>query len=141
MKKILTLMLLGLFSASIAAKDMNQRFAVFGVGAENCTDYLQARQTMGKPQQEYYHFITGYLSAFNLIVPGTYNILGKRNLSGALEWLDNYCRANGQENFTNAMARLTEAYYDERENFTRDEDQGWFAPSEPGVEKRRPLSW
>lgn len=120
MRRRTLVLLLFLLSLPVQAKDDNQQFAVFGVGERLCGDYLMARSDGGHHFDPYYNFLSGYLSAFNLIVPDTYNILGKRTVSESLAWLDRYCSDARSENFTNAVARMTEFYYDERQNFKLD---------------------
>lgn len=111
-------------STPVMTKDLNQQFAVFGIGERNCNSYRLARRAADSQFDPYYNFISGYLSAFNLIVADTYNILGKRTMSESLGWLDRFCQRAPAENFTNAVARMTELYYDERQNFKLS-DKAW----------------
>ena len=107
-----------LSSAAVSAKDIDDRFAVFGVGAQPCSDFTKARSSGGVAETAYLDWISGYLSAFNLIVPKTYNILGDREFTEALGWLDQHCATQAEENFANALAKLTEALYPERSSFS-----------------------
>ena len=122
-----------LISFSLLAKDMNGNFASYGVGARPCSDYIEARQ-QGEELLDYYNnFVLGYLSAVNLIVPSTFDILGDRSMGAALARLDDHCQRNSDENFTNALALLTGAYYDERKNFKKNKD-GWLGSSDNAQE-------
>jgi hypothetical protein len=125
MKKLSLILILILCSGPLLAKDMHQRHAVLGVGGESCGNYLKARSAGGNRFHAYYDWITGYLSAFNLIVPNTYNILGERRINDALARLDDYCSTHQDEVFITALAMLTEVYFDERTNFIKDKDRAW----------------
>lgn len=117
------LLLLGISPAQ--AKDMHEKHAVFGIGSETCQHFASAYQQRDYALVEYKIWIAGYLSAFNLIVPGTFNIMGQRNLSHALDTLANYCQEHPDILFVTAAATLTEHYYDERINFVPSETPIW----------------
>lgn len=130
----LLLSLLLLSSSNLTwAKDMNGQYASFGIGARPCSDFLGARQDEDELMDYYNNFVFGYLSAFNLIVQNNFNILGERSMGSALEWLDSYCSDNNEDTFTNALASLTLAYYDERQNFVSNPD-GWFGSASSATE-------
>ncbi len=107
---------LALMAAPAAAKDLDQRFAVFGAGAASCGQYADTRIRGGEQEQAYVEWLLGYLSAFNLIVESTYDIAGGTDLDAVLNWLDEYCLGNRGEIFVNAVARLTEGLYPNRLN-------------------------
>ncbi|OOZ39996.1 hypothetical protein BOW53_09495 [Solemya pervernicosa gill symbiont] len=132
MRVVIALALL-LSCTALSAKDMNQRFAAFGLGSKSCSDYISATIDGGDEVDYYNNYILGYLSAFNLIVPGTYNILGTNTMSDAFEWLNDYCREEGDASFINALASLSDAYYEERQNFLSS-GEGWQSGS-PSVNK------
>ncbi|MBF0218771.1 MAG: hypothetical protein HQL49_04475 [Gammaproteobacteria bacterium] len=111
------------------AKDMDGRHAVYAVGGESCTPYMQARRQGGEIMERYNHFILGYLTAFNLIVENTHNILGDKGYAKALAWLDGFCQINPKENFTTAIATMTEIFYSERANFADDPNRPFFSNS------------
>jgi hypothetical protein len=114
---------------NLAAKDMNGNFATYGLGARSCGDYIEARKQGDELLDYYNNFVVGYLSAINLVVPNTFDILGTRTMGEAFEWLDLHCGKSPSENFTNAMALLTGAFYDERKNFQKSK-QGWLGTSD-----------
>ncbi|NOR51350.1 MAG: hypothetical protein GQ470_01905, partial [Gammaproteobacteria bacterium] len=66
-------------------------------------------------------FVYGYLTAFNLVIPKNFNILGDNTLKDVFEWLDVYCLHSPDENMTNGVAALTQAYYEERNSLKKDE--------------------
>jgi len=105
----------------VQAKDIDGQFAVFGAGSKSCEAYLKARATRSGISA-YVNWMEAYLSAFNLIVPSTYNIAGTRNLDQMLKWTDDYCKENPQDLYVNAVAALTVALYPERQNLSPGKD-------------------
>ena len=105
-----------------SAKDMDGEFAVFSVGGESCIDYLRARQLGGRQQSRFTEWVQGYLSAFNLIVPNTYDILGNRDFDKVVQWLDEHCLQNRETPFVNATALLTINLFPARQNIAPGKD-------------------
>ncbi len=109
-------LLLSLGVSTLAAKDIDGEFVVFSTGATSCTDYLNARRNGLESIEPYRQWLSGYLSAFNLIVVNTYDILGERDYAQIVAWLDQYCLQNQEVSFVNASAALTVTLYPERRN-------------------------
>jgi hypothetical protein len=122
MKRIVLMLAAALLAAPAAAKDIDEQYAVFSVGGNPCSDYLAAREAGGEPEQRHLHWIAGYLSAFNQIVPGTYNILGQRDFGSFLTELDGYCRAHRDELLVSALSVLAERMYPDRLNLSPNKD-------------------
>ncbi len=101
------------------AKDINQSYVTFGNGREGCLAYMEARVKDGREMDRFRHFIFGYLTAFNLMIPQNFNILGERTLSDAFNWLDGHCRKTPDDIISNAVAALTQAYFDERKSMRK----------------------
>ncbi len=101
-------------AGQVQARDFAKNYAVFGAGAQPCKVYLMANQKGGSEQDFFIDWVIGYLSAFNLIVPDTYNILGETDFPTAQRWLSDHCRKYPNELFINAVARLTEVLYPSR---------------------------
>lgn len=100
----------------VQAKDVKDRHAAIGPGADQCANFTAARR--GNPGKEYDYrlFISGYFSAFNVIVPNTYDIMGGKDMDELVRWMDDYCAARPNELFVNAVAQLTVAMYELRYN-------------------------
>ncbi len=112
MRAITAALLLLLLPFGAQAKDADKRFATYGLGSKSCAVYNANRG--GEAFDDYRTFIHGYLSAFNLIVPENYDILERHSMEEAVDWLDRFCDGYPEENFTNALAYLTEYYYELR---------------------------
>jgi hypothetical protein len=110
---LLTLCLLAA-AGNARARDFEENYAVFGAGAQPCNVYLLAVQKGGNEQDFFIDWLIGYLSAFNLMIPETYNILGETDFPTAQRWLEDHCRKYPNELFINAVARLTEVLYPSR---------------------------
>jgi hypothetical protein len=98
------------------ARDIDGEFVVFNSGTNTCTDFLSARHDGNLRLEPYHEWLSGYLSAFNLIVVNTYDITGDSNYIEIIRWLDQYCQQNQDLSFANASAALTMALYPERRN-------------------------
>ncbi len=107
------------------ARDMDDQYAVFGVGAENCAAYLVARDQGGIAERWYHHWMAGYLSAVNNAGASTYNILGEKSMADILDWLEGYCAANANINFSGAVAELVSILYADRQNIAPGKKGGW----------------
>ena len=114
-----------LLGGTAQARDMDDQYAVFGVGADNCAAYLVARDHGGAAERWYHHWLEGFLTAVNNAAASTYNILGQKSMADILDWLEGYCAANPNMNFANATAELVSLLYDERQNMAPGKQGGW----------------
>lgn len=112
-------------TATGIARDMDEQYAVFGVGGENCATYLVARDQSGPAERWYHHWLSGYLSAVNNAGASTYNILGDKSMADVLDWLEGYCAANPNVNFANAVADMVAILYADRQNMAPGKQGGW----------------
>jgi hypothetical protein len=117
----------------VYAKDFDGEFAVFSVGGKSCGEYLRARHGGGRAQHDFTTWVQGYLSAFNLIVPNTYDILGTRDFDKVVQWLDSHCAENRATSFVNATALLTINLFPDRQNVAPDKDNRakWSGETQP----------
>jgi len=103
-----------LLATPLQARDFEDNYAVYGAGAQPCSNYLIAIDKGGSEEDFFVDWVIGYMSAFNLIMPETYNILGESDFPTAQRWLQDHCRKYPRELFINAVARLTEILYPTR---------------------------
>lgn len=122
----LTILLIGISTAGGSlGRDVDDQYAVFGLGAENCASYLVARDRRSKAEHWYHQWIYGYLSAVNNAGANTYNILGEKSMADILDWLEGYCAVNPNENFTNAVSDMVAILFDDRQNIAPGKQGGW----------------
>ncbi|HKI63721.1 MAG TPA: hypothetical protein VKA16_03755 [Burkholderiales bacterium] len=84
------------------------------VGAKSCGSFLQDRQAHGWAYDADTAWVTGYVTAYNALTPDTGNILGDTDVSGAMLWLQNYCKANPSNDLAEGMLALTAELYPRR---------------------------
>ena len=123
-----------LAATATPARDMDDQYAVFGVGAEDCAAYLVARDRGGVAERWYHHWLAGYLSAVNNAGAATYNILGDKSMADILDWLEGYCAANPNINYSNAVADMVAILFPDRQNMAPNKQGGWnkFTDHTPG---------
>lgn len=122
------------------AKDINGQFAVHGVGGEPCSEYQASRAAGGGRELEYEIWLSGYFSAFNQIVSNTFSIMGDRGLEHFLAALDEYCAAQPDALFIDAIAGIAMVVFPERQNLSPDVDRWPSLMEELGRgEERDPL--
>jgi hypothetical protein len=80
----------------------------YGTGYRSCEIYLRARSEDSAPQIAFIDWLGGYVSGFNAVSVKTDNALNDADLTPAVYWLDEYCRANPDSPFVEAIeARLS----------------------------------
>jgi hypothetical protein len=91
----------------IGARSTRARQAVeittYGTGFKSCAVYLYAREQQNADEAAFVDWFGGYLSGVNAISLTTNNILGDSDFTGAIYWIDNYCRANPRARFAEAV--------------------------------------
>lgn len=113
--RAVAVILLLVLSGALQAKSVDQRYVAYGVGAWSCDKYTRAQQQGdGRALAAVDHFVEGYLSAFNVIVGNTYDIMGGDSINLARSWLRSYCQDHGQQSLANAMAVFTALRYPDR---------------------------
>lgn len=112
-------------SMTALARDMDDQYAVFGVGGDNCATYLVARDQADTAERWYHRWLSGYLTAVNNAGASTFNILGDKSMADMLDWLEGYCATHPNENFANAVADMVAILYDSRQNMAPGKTGGW----------------
>jgi hypothetical protein len=123
---VLTIILLGVAaSSSLYAIDKNNRYFAYGLGQRSCEDYIKFREkrldTLEQQHPRYTkdelyeivdkiveHWIAGFLTAHNLYVSDTYDVVGKLTMDDLKARLETACRANTKEYFAEAMISLVQ---------------------------------
>lgn len=110
------LALSALASVRSEAADKNDRFSVRGLGTTTCTKYLETRNLDAKESQEFVHWFTGFLTAYNWQVPETYDIApaAQYNSNGLLRFMDLYCGQSPKKRLIDAAISFVNAVYEKR---------------------------
>ncbi|MCW8956800.1 MAG: hypothetical protein OQL09_07955 [Gammaproteobacteria bacterium] len=114
MKRLLLIAILLVPNTLLQARDFENGYAVYAAGSETCSQYLAAEQQGGVEYDYFINWLIGYFSAFNVIMPNTYDILGENEFSMVQNWLNDHCTKFPRELFVNAAARVTEVLYPAR---------------------------
>jgi len=129
---VLTIILLGVAAtSSLYAIDKNNRYFAYGVGQRSCEDYVKFREkrleTLEQQHPRYTkdelyeivdkvveHWIAGFLTAHNLYVSDTYDVVGKITMDDLKARLETACRANTKAYFAEAMISLVQQLNSQR---------------------------
>lgn len=112
MKYFAAVLLAVLSSTSVHAIDEGGNYAVWGVGKKSCFHYTKAREN--DDYAEYSSYIKGFLTAFNIIEPKTYNISGSMGFNEILDWIDDTCELKQIHSVEQTLLEFIEQHYDSR---------------------------
>ena len=96
------------------AADSVGNYSIQGQGTQSCGTYVDERRKDEWGAMLFGSWIAGYVTAFNLDVSGTYNIMGHTDMQGLLLWLENYCQQHPTELFGVAAQHLRTHLYPKR---------------------------
>ena len=124
------LLLVVVASSELYALDSNSRYFAYGVGQKSCEDYVKFREkrleTLENHERytkdELYeivdkiveHWIAGFVTAHNLYVSDTYDVVGTLNMDDIKARLEKGCRANGKQYFAEAVITLVHELHPQR---------------------------
>jgi len=90
--------------------DSPGQFAILGVGSAPCTTVTRAvgqtAQFREADRQAMLAWAQGYLSFYNSVSEGTYDVTGGVDAAALQEWLFEFCRKNPQASLMNAVDEL-----------------------------------
>ena len=110
---LLLALLLSLAGPARAA-DTRGLFSVKGVGTADCQRYLNARKEGGREYFVFAGYLGGYLTAYNQITEGTFDIVPWQTLDTIAGMLSSFCTKNPTANFVVAVTRLVKFLEPER---------------------------
>ena len=87
-------------------------------GVLNCGSYAEGRASSVKDDWRLtmsMGWIAGYVTAYNLLAPDTYSILGRYDMNTVLAWMDGWCHANPQKTLDDGMLSLVAEAYPARQ--------------------------
>jgi hypothetical protein len=117
--------LIATLSPSLFAIDSNNRYFAYGVGQRSCDDYVKFREkrldTLEQRHPRYTkdelyeivdkiveHWLAGFLTAHNLYVSDTYDVVGKLTMDDLKARLETACRSNAKQYFAEATIALVQ---------------------------------
>lgn len=112
---VLAAALLSLSVQPGSAADAQNKYKLRGIGAFTCAKYLEERQTDLKGTTRYADWLTGYLTAYNLYQPQTFDIAPNHDANGLLTFLDLYCSKNQKQLIGQAAQAFVKAVYQKRQ--------------------------
>lgn len=107
------LLILGVQPGSAA--DAQNKYKMRGIGAFTCAKYLEERRTDLKGSSRFADWLTGYLTAYNLYQPQTFDIAPNHDANGLLTYLDLYCSRNQKMLIGQAAQAFVKAVYEKRQ--------------------------
>jgi hypothetical protein len=117
--RVAVLSILGLVTSNSTAfaTDETGRYAWMGMN-NSCGTFARgrdlARNGASALEDQYVTWLSGYLTAYNVLRPHTYDITGGADVPSLMLWLENYCKTNPLANFVDATNALTQQLYSER---------------------------
>ncbi|MCI0429287.1 MAG: hypothetical protein L0210_01905 [Rhodospirillales bacterium] len=105
----------GLTMGDASAADANKRFSVRGLGATTCSKYLEERNLDAEGSEQFAHWFTGFLTAYNWLQPDTYDISANYKSNGLLRYLDLYCGRSPKNKIIDAATSFVNAVYAKRQ--------------------------
>jgi len=110
MKRALVMTLL---LTSTVAWSADEHDMYWAQGSMGCSTFVE-RQKYETKAIEDRAWISGYLAAYNRLMPDTYDVLGDSDMKGATVWLENYCKEYPLKGLAEGMADLTTKLYPRR---------------------------
>ena len=93
-------------------------FKNWGVGSFSCTQFVESREMPDSPIGPYdatfRQWLMGYATAFNIMDETTSDLLGRTSIERTMNWIENYCRLNGDVEFVSAVWKFTHMAYPHR---------------------------
>ena len=99
--------------ASPIAQGSDEKGVYWSVGSVGCGKYIEIKANVASKNLVNW-YLAGWITAYNMVKPNTYNILGGKDLDGVNLWLENYCRANPLKNMLDGMEDLSTELYPKR---------------------------
>lgn len=107
------MLLLFTFPSSRGA-DVNDQFAIKGIGLRPCGDYVQARRGQTPQYFQFGGWMEGYLTASNRFEEETFDLAPWQSSGVLAAWLQRFCERNPDAEFVRAVGALINALGQDR---------------------------
>lgn len=104
----------GLWSSGVLAADASGKSATKGIGRSTCTDFVQVVKNKDGKALIYAGWIDGFISASNLYVRETYDLLPWQGSPVIFASLGNYCTQNPEIQFQRAVQVMVQTLHKQR---------------------------
>jgi hypothetical protein len=84
--------------------DASGNYAVWGVGQASCNQFATAYEAQSF--NDYKHYLSGYLTAFNTVAEGVYQGTRDNSLDDNLRAIHEYCETHRMDSFERAIQGL-----------------------------------
>lgn len=121
--KILLALTLFMPASISSAADIEDHYAIWGLGQKSCHSYNQARAA--GDFEHYKEYVAGYLTAYNAFVPETYNIVPDMDTNAIIAWLDAHCADSQTMSFADAMHALVDEMHGKRQKTSPADGARW----------------
>jgi hypothetical protein len=128
---VAVVLVIGVGASKLYAIDTNNRYFAYGVGQRSCADYVKFREHKLDALEQQYprytkdelyeivdkvieHWIAGFLTAHNLYVSDTYDLVGKLSMDDLKARIEKSCRANPKQYFAEAVITLAQELHPQR---------------------------
>jgi len=127
---LIVVLIMAAISSKLYAIDSNNRYFAYGVGQRSCEDYIKFREKRLETlehherysKDELYeivdkiveHWIAGFITAHNLYVSDTYDLIGKTTLVEFKAKVETVCRANDKQYFSEAVIAVVRELHPQR---------------------------
>jgi len=107
---ILFVVLLSSMGFNSVAKDIDGAFAIKGVGALSCNDFIEAASADAPILQQYAGYVSGYISAYNELEKNTFDVLPWQQLDTVMLLLLRGCTQTPNSTVGGAVSRITQYF-------------------------------
>lgn len=104
----------GVWGGSALAVDASGKFASKGVGRSSCKEFVQVVDNKDGKALIYAGWIDGYISASNLYVRETYDLLPWQGSAVIFSSLGKFCRENPELDFQRAVIVMVRTLHEQR---------------------------
>ncbi len=113
---------LSVLAGTVGAADSHGNHASWGVGQASCHQFSRASESAA---DDFKHYLLGYLTAYNMLAPSTYQATGSNKTTDNLQWLHDYCDAHPMESYERAIQQLLISLDDRRFTVEPGAAGGW----------------
>ena len=128
---IFVVAIIAIADIQLHAIDSNNRYFAYGVGQRSCEDYIRFKEKkleqFNEPHERFTkdelyevagkiieHWMAGFLTAHNLYVSDTYDVVGNLSMDDLQARLEKECRADTRQRLAQAMIKLVQELHPQR---------------------------